>query len=333
MRHLPDRQESFSFLNGVNMSNGTRAQINVLTIRSHMTLLAFILMVLIGGSNAVAVGFSNLELPPFWGAAIRFSAAALIFWFITLVRRIAVPKGRALTGAILFGLIATGFTYAFLYWGLLRVPASLTMVVLAFVPLFTLLFAVAHGLEKFRWRGLIGGLIAAAGIVIGVSGSLGDSVPVPYLLAVIGGGICIAEGSVVYKLYPSGHPVPTNAIAVSTGAIFLLGLSLITGEQRVLPTTLNTWVAFAYLVLIGSVVLFYLVLYVLNRWDASVTTYSFLLFPVATVIIAALLTEEVITISFVIGGAIVLVGVWLGAIRSPATSDDSDTIPADDLIT
>jgi drug/metabolite transporter (DMT)-like permease len=287
-------------------------------------------MVLIGGSNAVAVGFSNKELPPFWGAAIRFGAAALVFWFVTLVRRISLPRGKTLTGAVLFGLIATGFTYAFLYWGLLQVPAGLTMVVLAFVPLFTLLFAIAHGLEKFRWRGLIGGLIALAGIVISVSGSLGDSVPVPYLLAVIAGGICIAEGSVVYKLFPSGHPIPTNAIAVSTGALFLLSLSIITGEQWTMPTSLNTWVAFAYLVLMGSVVLFYLILYVLNRWDASVTAYSFLLFPIATVIIASLLTEEVITISFVIGGAIVLAGVWVGAIKSSGTAANSDPTPATD---
>ena len=44
---------------------------------------------------------------------------------------------------------------------------------------------------------------------------------------------------------------------------------------------------FAYLVLIGSVVLFYLYLYVLARWTASATAYSFLLFPVVTVLIAA----------------------------------------------
>jgi hypothetical protein len=31
-------------------------------------LLAFTLLVLVGGSNAVAVKFSDFELPPFWGA-------------------------------------------------------------------------------------------------------------------------------------------------------------------------------------------------------------------------------------------------------------------------
>ena len=50
--------------------------------------LAFVVVVILGGSNAVAIRFSNLELPPFWGAGIRFAAAALVFWAIVLVRRV-----------------------------------------------------------------------------------------------------------------------------------------------------------------------------------------------------------------------------------------------------
>jgi drug/metabolite transporter (DMT)-like permease len=243
--------------------------------------IAFVLLVLIGGSNAVAVRFSNLELPPFWGAAIRFAAAALIFWIIVLVRRIALPKGRALMGALLYGFLAVGVSYALLYWGLLRVPAGLTMVVLAFVPLMTLFFALAHGLETLRWRGLIGTLISIAGILVAVGGGLSTAVPVSSLLALVAAAACLAEGSVVFKLFPKSHPVATNALALTTGASLLMGLSLLAGEEWKLPTTSNTWAAFTYLVVIGSVVLFYLYLYVLARWTASATAYSFLLFPVA----------------------------------------------------
>ena len=34
-----------------------------------LTLIAFVAVVILGGSNAVAVRVSNFELPPFWGAA------------------------------------------------------------------------------------------------------------------------------------------------------------------------------------------------------------------------------------------------------------------------
>jgi drug/metabolite transporter (DMT)-like permease len=297
------------------------------------TVIAFVLLVVVGGSNAVAVRFSNLELPPFWGAASRFATAALIFWIIVLVRRIGLPRGRALIGAVLYGLLATGANYAFIYWGLLRVQAAHTMVVLAFVPLMTLFFAWAHGLETLSWRRLIGALIAIAGILLVVAGGLGTKVPVPSFLALVAGAACLAEGTVVFKLFPRSHPVATNAVALTAGASLLIGLSLVVGEDWTLPTVANTWAAFTYLVFIGSVVLFYLYLFVLARWTASATAYAFLLFPVATVPLAAWLAGEVITASFVVGGALGLFGVWLGAISGSARATVSDPSPMADKVT
>jgi drug/metabolite transporter (DMT)-like permease len=281
------------------------------------TLFVFIFVVIIGGSNAVAVRFSNLELPPFWGAAMRFSAAAVIFWLIVLTFKIKIPQGKGLIGAMAFGALAVGFSYAFLYWGLLRVPAGMTMVVMAIAPLLTFFFAIFHRIEKFRWRGLGGALIALAGIIIGVGGGLEGNVPVLSLLAVAAGAACLAEGNVIYKLIPKNHPLSMNAVAVSTGAVLLIALSLASGEEWFLPGAGNALLAVSYLVVIGTVLLFYLYLYVLSRWTASATSYSFLLFPISTIIIAAWLAGEAITISFVFGGLLVMLGVWLGAVSRP----------------
>ena len=53
---------------------------------------AFVLIVVLGGSNAVAIRFSNAELPPFWGAAIRFIPAAFFYWIVVFARRIGFPE-------------------------------------------------------------------------------------------------------------------------------------------------------------------------------------------------------------------------------------------------
>lgn len=280
------------------------------------TLLAFALMVILAGGNPVAIRFSNLGLPPFWGAVLRMASAALVFWAIVAVKRIAVPTGRALAGAILYGVLSVGAAYAFMYWGLQRVPAGFGSAILALVPLLTLFFAWAHGLEQLRWQGVLGGLLATAGIVVGVVGGLAGHVHLPSLLALVAGTACFAEASVVFKLIPRSHPVVTNAIAQTTGVPLLVVLSLLTGEKWSLPATGATWAAFGYLALLGSVVVFSLYLHVLSRWTATATSYSFLLIPVATVVIAAGLLGEVVTVSFVFGAALVLAGVWVGAIRS-----------------
>jgi O-acetylserine/cysteine efflux transporter len=282
------------------------------------TLAAFIALVVLGGSNAVAVRFSNLELPPFWGAAARFLTAAAIFWAILLVSRAALPRGRALVGAVLYGVLAIGASYALVYWGILRIQAGLVMVILSLSPLFTMFFAVLHGLERFRWRGLAGALIALGGIAIGVGAELGRSVPVASLAAVIAGAACMAEGSVVYKLFPGTKPLPTNVVAFTTGGAMLLLISLIAGEQRFLPSAPRTIAAFTYLVVVGSVVLFYLYLLVLSRWSASATSYAFLLFPIATIAIAALISGERVTPLFLLGACFALVGVWVGAFKPHA---------------
>ncbi len=292
------------------------------------TTAAFIALVIIGGSNAVAVRFSNLELPPFWGAASRFLVAAIIFWGILLASRTALPKGRALIGSVLYGVLAIGASYAFVYWGILRLQAGLVMVILSLSPLFTMFFAVAHGLERFRWRGLAGALIALAGIVIGVSGELGDSVPLASVAAVVVGAACMAEGSVVYKLFPGTKPLPTNVVAFTTGGVILLLVSLIAGESWSLPTAPRTVAAFAYLVVVGSVLLFYVYLLVLSRWTASATSYAFLLFPIATIAIAAVIANEHATPAFLLGAGVALIGVWIGALSQPQPSPSERAITA-----
>lgn len=279
-----------------------------------LTLVAFLTVVILGGSNAVAVRFSNFELPPFWGAALRFASAAVVFWVFLLIRRIQLPRGDALKGAIIYGLLTIGINYAFLYWALVFVPASLAIIFLTLGPLFTFLFAWAHGQETFRWRGLIGALLAFAGILIGLGTEIGSSVPVIPILALVAGVVVMAEGNVLYKSYPSSEPLAVNAIALSVGAASLLLLSLISGETWGLPATQATWSAFAYLVLGGSVLMFYMYLYVLDRWTASATSYVLLLVPVATIVLAVWLLDEQVSLRFLLGSAVVLVGVWFGAI-------------------
>jgi drug/metabolite transporter (DMT)-like permease len=304
----------------------------VSALSGRATLLAFAVMVLVGGTNAVAIRFSNLELPPFWGAGSRYAAAALIFWVIVLVRRIALPKGRALVGALLYGLLAVGASFAFVYWALLRVQASLAIVVLALLPLITLFLAWAHGQEALSWRRVIGGVVAIAGIFVVVGAGLGTSVPVLSFLALLAGAVCVAEGAVIVKFFPQSHPVATNAVAFTAGTLLLIGLSFVTGEAWVLPATTTTWAVFIYLVLFGSVLMDILYLTVLARWSASATSYAFLLFPVVTVPLAALVAGEVITTTFVIGGALGLFGVWLGAISGSPPVIASDPVPATDKV-
>lgn len=279
-----------------------------------LVLLAFLVVILLGGSNAVAVRFSNQSLPPFWGAALRFMIAAALFWAVVRLRRVTLPRGRGLSGALIYGVLTIGVFYALMYWALTSVPASLTMVVLAIGPLLTLFIAVAHGQEALSARSLLGGLVAFGGILLAVGGQLGGQLPLLPLLALLVAASALSYGNVLFKSFPRSDPLVVNALALTSGSILLLIVSRLAGESWALPTDPSTLATTAYLVLCGSLVLFYLYLYVLQRWTASATAYSFLLFPISATLMGALLLGEPVTPAFLLGGLVVMAGVYIGAL-------------------
>jgi drug/metabolite transporter (DMT)-like permease len=281
------------------------------------TLIAFALTVLFAGNNAIAVKFSNVELPPFFGAAIRFALASVILFIIVLVFRLPLPRGRSLMGAIIFGTLGTGLNFALLYWALEHIQAGLTMVILALVPLLTFIFACIHRQETFSWKALFGALFALLGIGIIVWEQLSADLPLLPLLAVVGAAACFAESSVLIKTYPQTHPITTNAVALLTGSVLLFVLSALWRETPTLPTLPATWGALFYLIVFGSVATFVLLVYVIKRWTASASSYQFVLFPIITITVASWLAKETVSSVFLIGCVFVLLGVYIGAIANP----------------
>ena len=57
---------------------------------------AFAVAVVVGGSNYVAVRYSNRELDPLWGAFLRFALAAAVFAALVALLRLPLPRGRRL---------------------------------------------------------------------------------------------------------------------------------------------------------------------------------------------------------------------------------------------
>src|ERR671918_3193047 len=139
-------------------------------------LLAFAGVVLLAGSNIVAVRFSNRELDPFWGAGIRFLGASVILWALVARGRHPLPTGRGLTGALVYGVLSFLVAYAFFYWGSQEVPAGLGGTIIASVPLLTVMLAAMHRLERLRLRGVVGAKVALTGIAVMSSGALAGDV-------------------------------------------------------------------------------------------------------------------------------------------------------------
>lgn len=283
-----------------------------------LTLAAFALAVTIGAGNFIGVSFSNRELAPFWGAGLRFGIAAAIFVGIVLVRRLPWPRGGALRLTVLYGVLSFAVSYALMYWALVRVSAGVATVVMAVVPLATLLLAAVQGLERVRLRGGVGALLACAGILWMTFGPQEVVLPLTALFAMLAASASIAQAVIVSKRIAQNHPAVTNAVGMLVGAILLLAFSAVAGEVWALPRQTEVLVAVGYLVTIGSVGLFVLALLVIRRWTASATSYMFVLFPVVTMLLDVVLTQTPITTSALVGAMLVMAGVWFGALSPGA---------------
>ncbi|MGH2358730.1 MAG: DMT family transporter, partial [Candidatus Limnocylindria bacterium] len=237
-------------------------------------------------------------------------------------------------GALLYGAVAFSASFALIYPALREVPAGTAMVFLALVPLETFGLAIVQGQERFHVQGLLGALIALGGVSVVVADQLSAAVPIASLLLILAGTLFVAESGIVLKWVPRSDPFATNALAMLTGAAILLVISIIGGESWALPMQGATWAAIGYLVVFGSIVLFGLYLFALRRWTASAVSYVTLLMPLVTVPLAAVLVAEEVSLSFLVGGALALAGVYVGAflkIRPRRTSATSlpECLPVD----
>jgi drug/metabolite transporter (DMT)-like permease len=284
-----------------------------------VALAAFVASTVFAGGNAVAIRFSNRELDPLWGACLRFSLAAALLVGVMAALRLELPRGRAVTGAILYGVFTFGGAFALAYYAFVRLHAGFGQTLLALVPLATLLLAALQRQERLRVGAFVGAIVALTGIAVMSGATLKEGVPLLSLLAAVGAAFCFAQGAVLVRRFPPVHPVTMNAIGMATGSALLLVGSVLVGEAAELPQRGDTWAAIAYLVAVGSVLVFVLYLVVLRYWTASRTSYEFVLIPFVTVVLSAWLDNEPVGAGLVLGGLLVLAGVYVGALR-PANS-------------
>jgi len=285
------------------------------------TLVAFLIGAVLSSLNPIAVKFSNLELDPLWGATLRFTFAAGLMLILMAILHLRFPRGRALWGAVLYGVFNFGLAFACLYYALVELGAGFLQILLAVIPLITLFLVVVQRLERLRASAVIGALLAFVGVLLMSQIALDASIPLATILVAMAAAFCLAEGAVLVRLFPPEHPVSLNAVGMVVGALVLSVGSLLAGDDMVIPSLGATWLALAYMVVMGTGVLYILWVYVLKRWEASRAAYNFVLLPPLTLFFSYFITGEDVGVELVFGGLLILIGVYIGALRPTQGSE------------
>ncbi|GMU39330.1 MAG: hypothetical protein AMXMBFR23_01960 [Chloroflexota bacterium] len=109
---------------------------------------------------------------------------------------------------------------------------------------------------------------------------------------------------------------------MAAGALVLFAAAVGAGERQTLPSLPATWIAFVWLVA-SSTVAFVLFVWVLAHWTASAASYSAVLLPLVAVPAGTWLAGEAVSGLFLAGAAVVLGGVYFGAISTTSSRPKS----------
>ena len=172
-------------------------------------------------------------------------------------------------------------------------------------------------LESFRWQGLIGAVFALAGVAIVFRDQIKADVPIESVMLLVVAAGAAAQGGIILKRFPPVNLMATNAVAMGLGGLTLLVMSVLKGEAQALPDGLTTWGTSIYLATLGTLGTFMLYMFVYRHWSASAASYQYVVAPIVAVALAALVLEEGVSGGFFVGGSLVLVGVYVGALMPP----------------
>lgn len=296
--------------------------------------LALGLVYVIWGSTYLAIRVVVGSLPPLGSAAVRFVIAALALALFIALRSgpgaLRVTRAQLRSSAIV-GLALLLGGNGLVQLGEREVPSALTALLIGATPLWIVLYRRIAG-ERIGRTALVGVLIGFVGVGFlalprGISGEVAPLGLAFILLASMSWGF----GTFISKRLE----MPRDALASTTlqqlfGGIGLLVASLLTREA-VDPAawSVGSLSALAYLIAFGSLVAFSAYTWLLVHVPVTkVSTYAYVN-PVVAVILGALILQEPITPTIVVGAVLVIAAVALIVRVQPPPAPDEAVEPLD----
>jgi drug/metabolite transporter (DMT)-like permease len=284
-----------------------------------LTEASLLLAVFFLGTNPVAVKFAVLDVPPLPFVAIRFLLAGLVVLSIVHLLGQGQRVGRrdllAMAGV---GLVGVGMNNVAFTLGVSMTTASDTALIYAAVPVWGILLGLALGLERPTIWGVMGVGLAFLGVGVVVYGGLGGGgTSLEGDLLVVVATICWGSYAVLsLPLLRTYSPLVVAAYTMFFGGLAALPLALsgLLGTDWA-EVDAGAWGAVAYSTLFVAAFGFAAWQAGISRTGANrVLVYQYLITLVGVASGVALLGES-LTPNKLVGGAVILLGVYLARRR------------------
>ncbi|MFZ0336358.1 MAG: DMT family transporter [Candidatus Acidiferrales bacterium] len=285
--------------------------------RHPVVLYTLILLMVVGWSFNFIIGKITLRyMNPYALTSFRMTLSAILMLPIYFAR----PRRSRLNRKDLWNFAVLGFLGVVINRGLFIMgldytTASHSALIVATGPILVLVLARAHNLEKVTRAKITGMAICFAGVAILVAGEefhrragtwVGDSIT---LVGTTGFALYTVLAKKVARQYDT---ISMNTFCNLAGAIFISPLA-VREAVRLDWASVGTigWLGLAYTVLVSSVGAYLIFFWALAHLPASRLAVFTYVEPPLAALLAVILLGESLTKALLIGGGLILAGVYL----------------------
>jgi drug/metabolite transporter (DMT)-like permease len=296
---------------------------------------ALLTVYLVWGSTYLAIRYTVADLPPFLAMGVRFVlAGALIAALLGLLRGRAAFRmtGQELRTAAVCGLFLLVGGNGLVAVAEQDVDSGLAALLIAATPLWVV---VLRALLRDRpsLATLLGLLLGMAGVAVLLLPGISGAAPLGPLLLVCLSSLLWSCGTVLATRRPMPRdPFASTVVEMTVGGVAMVLLGSVGGEWARLDlgaVRSSSWIAFAYLVVVGSLAGYSAYVWLLANAPLSLaTTYAYVN-PAVAVALGAVFLAEPLTPNVLVGGAVIIVAVAVvislesRGRRRPARSGDA----------
>ena len=275
----------------------------------------FGLLGLAWGSSFLWIKIAVQEIGPVLLVTLRIAFSLIGLIIVVFFNRSRLPRPKQWLPFIVLGLTNVALPFLLISWSEQRIDSGVASILNSTVPLFTILIAPIFLQEEritvARIAGLATGFI---GVIISLSRGLhgGAITDVVGELTMLLAAVLYAFSAVFARRATQALKADVQALVQMICALVYLSIGLpVLAPTISLPHLPLTWVALAWLGLVGSclgTLLFYSLLHSIGVTRTMLSTY---IFPLVGVILGILFLGEKVTWNLIAGGILILSGIYV----------------------
>ena len=278
-----------------------------------------------GGMAAAVTRFAIGASDPVMLAVFRFGLGFLLLLPVALFLRSRWPRGRDWLAVGALGIMFYGVFFVVYGEALVYTTAARGSLAVSTLPVLTMIVAALLGRESLTLRKSLGVLVALGGVAVALAAGLREAPPEAWRgdLIMLAGMLSMALYGIYSRpLMARSSPLAYAAAGMAFGSACNALLAWHGGGFKAVQSFgAAEWAAALYLGIFAGALGFYLWVYALERATPTRVANTITVSPIAAALLGAVLVDEPIGLSLLIGVAAIAAGIWLASTeRRPSAS-------------